>query len=216
MQSTNTKKKRRERKRLRYFECDSSTDVPTAVEDPGPGPVPETPEYYNGRQARLDIFTDNSYDNDPEPVLSGNITEIPPTPTDYSTNTIPRKVFTSRPPSAVLQCFNPLSKPAPPAIRSLLQRLKPITVNVLRPISRSYTEQQFLACMESTAPSPVPDTFDSDDLLKQFDQLQSNKPDIVAQAMELASIPTDMNNNSDILSKAMEMSDITSDIMMEL
>ena len=69
--------------------------------------------------------------------------------------------------------------------------------------------------MESTAPSPVPDTFDSNDLLKQFDQLQSNKPDIVAQAMELASIPTDMNNNSDILSKAMEMSDITSDIMME-
>ena len=65
--------------------------------------------------------------------------------------------------------------------------------------------------------SPVPDTFDSDDLLKQFDQLQSNKPDIVAQAMELASIPTDMNNNSDILySKAMEMSDITSDIMTEL
>ena len=117
---------------------------------------------------------------------------------------------------AVLQRFNPLSKPAPPAIRSLLQRLKPITVKVLRPISRSYTEQQFLACMESTAPSPVPDTFDSDDLLKQFDQLQSNKPDIVAQAMELASIPTDMNNNSDILSKAMEMSDITSDIMMEL
>ena len=115
-----------------------------------------------------------------------------------------------------MQRFNPLSKPAPPAIRSLLQRLKPITVNVLRPISRSYTEQQFLACMESTAPSPVPDTFDSDDLLKQFDQLQSNKPDIVAQAMELASVPTDMNNNSDILSKAMEMSDITSDIMMEL
>ena len=163
----------------------------------------------------MDIFTDNSYDNDPEPVLSGNITEIPPTPTDYSTHTIPRKVFTSRPPSAVLQCFNPLSKPAPPAIRSLLQRLKPITVNVLRPISRSYTEQQFLACMESTAPSPVPDTFDSNDLLKQFDQLQSNKPDIVAQAMELASVPTDMNNNSDILSKAMEISDITSDIMME-
>ena len=26
-------------------------------------------------EARLDIFTDNSYDNDPEPVLSGNITE---------------------------------------------------------------------------------------------------------------------------------------------
>ena len=45
------------------------------LEDPGPGPVPETPEYYNGRQARLDIFTDNSYDNDPEPVLSGNITD---------------------------------------------------------------------------------------------------------------------------------------------
>ena len=32
-------------------------------------------ESVNGRQARLDIFTDNSYDNDPEPVLSGNITE---------------------------------------------------------------------------------------------------------------------------------------------
>ena len=49
--------------------------------------------------------------------------------------------------------------------------------------------------MEATALSPVPDTFVSNDLLKQFDQLQSNKPDIVAQAMELASVPTDMNSD---------------------
>ena len=38
--------------------------------------------------------------------------------------------------------------------------------------------------------------------------------DIVAQAMELSSIPTDMNNNKDILSQAIEMSDIASDFMM--
>ena len=65
--------------------------------------------------------------------------------------------------------------------------------------------------MESTAPGPK--TFDRHDLLRQFDQLQSNKcdkTDIVAQAMELSSIPTDMNNNKDILSQAMEMSDIMS------
>ena len=111
---------------------------------------------------------------------------------------------------------------------SLLQRLRPITINILKPatvsISRhpshsglSYNEQQFLACMESTAPGPGPDTFDRNDLLRQFDMLQSNKcdkMDIVAQAMELSSIPTDMNNNKDILSQAMEMSDIAPDIMM--
>ena len=40
--------------------------------------------------------------------------------------------------------------------------------------------------------------------------------DIVAQAMELSSIPTDMNNkNFDIVSQAMELSDISSDIMMD-
>ena len=106
---------------------------------------------------------------------------------------------------------------------SLLQRLRPIGVKVLRPaaVSKfdrppisapSYNEQQFLACMESTTPGPGSDTFDSNDLLRQFDQLQS---DIVAQAMELSSIPSDMNNNKDILSQAMELSDIASDIMMD-
>ena len=39
--------------------------------------------------------------------------------------------------------------------------------------------------------------------------------DIVAQAMELSSIPTDMNKNLDIVSQAMELSDISSDIMMD-
>ena len=60
-------------------------------------------------------------------------------------------------------------------------------------------------------------TFYRNDLLWQFDMVQSNKcdkTDIVAQAMELSSIPTDMNNNKDILSQAIEMSDIASDIMM--
>ena len=52
------------------------------------------------------------------------------------------------------------------------------------------------------------------DLLREFDQLQSNKTDIVAQAMEISSIPTDMNNNFDIVSQAMELSDISSDIVM--
>ena len=66
--------------------------------------------------------------------------------------------------------------------------------------------------MESTAPGP--ETFDRNDLLREFDQLQSNKTDIVAQAMEISSIPTDMNNNFDIVSQAMELSDISSDIMM--
>ena len=79
----------------------------------------------------------------------------------------------------------------------------------------SCNEQQFLACMESTAPGP--DTFDRNDLLRQFDQLQSNKSakiDILAQAMELSSIPSDSNNNLDIVGQAMEMSDIQSDMMM--
>ena len=78
------------------------------------------------------------------------------------------------------------------------------------------TEQQFLACMKSTAPGP--NTFDRNELLRQFDELQSikcDKTDIVAQAMELSSIPTDMNNNSDIVSQAMQMSNISSDIVME-
>ena len=106
---------------------------------------------------------------------------------------------------------------------SLLQRLSPIGVKVLKPVAVSmsrhppnsmlcYNEQQFLACMESTTPGPGSDTFDNNDLLRQFDQLQS---DIVAQAMELSSIPSDMNNNKDILSQAMELSDIASDIMMD-
>ena len=104
---------------------------------------------------------------------------------------------------------------------SLLQHLRPIAVKVLRPtalsISRhppnSYNEQQFLACMKSTAPGP--NTFDRNE---QFDELQSikcDKTDIVAQAMELSSIPTDMNNNSDIVSQAMQMSNISSDIVMD-
>ena len=79
----------------------------------------------------------------------------------------------------------------------------------------SYNEQQFLACMDSTAPGP--DTFDRNDLLRQFDQLQSNKcdkTDIVAQAMELSLIPSDSNVNLDIVGKAMEMSGIPSDMMM--
>ena len=79
----------------------------------------------------------------------------------------------------------------------------------------SCNEQQFLACMESTAPGP--DTFDRNDLLRQFDQLQSNKcdkTDIVAQAMELSLIPSDSNVNLDIVGKAMEMSGIPSDMMM--
>ena len=120
--------------------------------------------------------------------------------------------------------FNHLSTPPPPSIRSLLQRLRPISVKVLKPaavsISRhppnSYNEQQFLACMESTAPGP--ETFDRSDLLREFDQIQSNKSDetdILAQAMELSSIPTDMNKNLDIVSQAMELSDISSDIMMD-
>ena len=77
----------------------------------------------------------------------------------------------------------PLSTPPPPSIRSLLQRLRPISVKVLKPaavsISRhppnSYNEQQFLACMESTAPGP--ETFDKSDLFREFDQIQSNKSD---------------------------------------
>ena len=44
--------------------------------------------------------------------------------------------------------------------------------------------------------------------------IQSNKTDIVAQAMEISSIPTDMNNNFDIVSQAMELSDISSDTVM--
>ena len=39
--------------------------------------------------------------------------------------------------------------------------------------------------------------------------------EILAQAMELSSIPTDMNKNLDIVSQAMELSDISSDIMMD-
>ena len=101
---------------------------------------------------------------------------------------------------------------------SLLQRLRPISVKILRPAAvskhppNSNNEQQFLACMESTAPGP--ETFDRCDLLREFDQLQSNKTDIVAQAMEISSIPTDMNNNFDIVSQAMELSDISSDTVM--
>ena len=59
---------------------------------------------------------------------------------------------------------------------------------------------------------------DRNGLLRQFDELQSikcDKTDIVAQAMELSSIPTDMNNNSDIVSQAMQMSNISSDIVMD-
>ena len=70
--------------------------------------------------------------------------------------------------------------------------------------------------MESTAPGP--ETFDKSDLFREFDQIQSNKSDetdILAQAMELSSIPTDMNKNLDIVSQAMELSDISSDIMMD-
>ena len=70
--------------------------------------------------------------------------------------------------------------------------------------------------MKSTAPGP--ETFDRHDLLREFDQLQSNKcdkTDIVAEAMELSSIPTDNNNNFDIVSQAMELADISSDIMMD-
>ena len=40
------------------------------------------------------------------------------------------------------------------------------------------------------------------------------KIDILAQAMELSSIPSDSNNNLDIVGQAMEMSDIQSDMMM--
>ena len=64
----------------------------------------------------------------------------------------------------------------------------------------------------------LPETFDRSDLLREFDQIQSNKSDetdILAQAMELSSIPTDMNKNLDIMSQAMELSDISSDIMMD-
>ena len=61
------------------------------------------------------------------------------------------------------------------------------------------------------------DTFDRNDLLQQFDQLQSNKSakiDILAQAMELSSIPSESINNLDLVGQAMEMSDIQSDMMM--
>ena len=58
------------------------------------------------------------------------------------------------------------------------------------------------------------ETKDKDDIYNHFDQLQSNKTDIVAQAMEISSIPTDMNNNFDIVSQAMELSDISSDTVM--
>ena len=70
--------------------------------------------------------------------------------------------------------------------------------------------------MKSTAPGP--NTFNRKELLRQFDELQSikcDKTDIVAKAMELSSIPTDMNNNSDIVSQAMQMSNISSDIVMD-
>ena len=70
--------------------------------------------------------------------------------------------------------------------------------------------------MKSTAPGP--NTFDRNELLRQFDELQSikcDKTDIVAQAMELSLIPTDVNNNLDIVNQAMKMSDITSDIIMD-
>ena len=43
----------------------------------------------------------------------------------------------------------------------------------------------------------------------------TDKTDIFAQAMELSSIPTDMNKNLDIVSQAMELSDISSDIIMD-
>ena len=43
---------------------------------------------------------------------------------------------------------------------------------------------------------------------------KSAKIDILAQAMELSSIPSDSNNNLDIVGQAMEMSDIQSDMMM--
>ena len=110
----NTQKKIRKRKHVRYFECDSSLDVPTTLETPAtvpvedPGPFPETPEYYN-----------------------------PSAPTDNSTHNIQRKVFTSRPPLTVLQHPNPLSRPPPAAIMSLLQRLRPITINILKPATVS-------------------------------------------------------------------------------
>ena len=42
----------------------------------------------------------------------------------------------------------------------------------------------------------------------------TDETDILAQAMELSSIPTDMNKNLDIVSQAMELSDISSDIVM--
>ena len=43
----------------------------------------------------------------------------------------------------------------------------------------------------------------------------TDETDILAQAMELSSIPRDMNKNLDIVSQAMELSDISSDIMMD-
>ena len=74
-----------------------------------------------------------------------------------------------------------------------------------------------LRCLYQISKNTGPDTFDRNDLLRQFDQLQSNKSakiDILAQAMELSSIPSDSINNLDLVGQAMEMSDIQSDMMM--
>ena len=59
----------------------------------------------------------------------------------------------------------------------------------------------------------VSDKFDDREFLRQFDYLQSDNVDILAQAMELSSIPSDSNNN-DLLSHAMILSKINDEINM--
>ena len=58
------------------------------------------------------------------------------------------------------------------------------------------------------SPKSDMDTFDASDFLREFNNLQP--VDIVAQAMELTLIPADFNNNNkDLLSQAMEIAEIS-------
>ena len=102
-----------------------------------------------------------------------------------------------RPPPAVLQHPMTLSGPQSAKIRSMLQNLKPLPVTILKPAISWRTHSQ----------NSITDTFNACEFLREFDNLQP--VDIVAQAMELSSIPRDSNNNNDILSQAMDIADIS-------
>ena len=55
--------------------------------------------------------------------------------------------------------------------------------------------------------------YDSSELLREFDYLQSSNVDILAHALELSSMPSDSSN--DLLSQAMELSEINADMVMD-